>query len=67
MNRWIKRTLQALAVCAGSIAITVSLGACCQENASKTEKCKEANSTEACEECCGGNYSYMGEGNCKCY
>jgi len=63
MKKWILGTLL---TCMAALCF-LSASACCQENAAKTSECADMDSTESCEECCGGNYSYMGEGSCKCF
>ena len=43
------------------------LGCCPKENATKSAACKTTKSSEECKTCCGGNYSYSGEGSCSCF
>ena len=54
------------------MAVAAGLGAgwfgCCpKENAAKTASCKASKSSNDCKMCCGGNYSYTGDGSCTCY
>lgn len=43
------------------------LGCCPKENSAKTAACKTSKSADDCKTCCGGNYSYTGEGSCSCF
>lgn len=43
------------------------MGACCKANDTKTAECKGESSSESCQTCCGGNYSYTGADSCTCY
>lgn len=59
-------TILLAALVLGTFAFTVS--ACCGgENSEKTAECKDKKNNDECKACCGGNYSYLGEGSCTCY
>ena len=59
--------LRVIAVMSLGVAV-VSVSACCGgQNSAKTAECKEKNSSDDCKTCCGGSYSYAGEGSCTCY
>lgn len=59
--------LRIFAVLALGVAVMSVAGCCGGSNAGKTVECKDKNDSDTCKECCGGSYSYAGEGSCTCY
>ncbi len=64
MKSKMMRMMAAFSLCCGLLALS---GCCGGGNAAKTAECKDKNSSDSCKECCGGSYSYAGEGSCTCY
>jgi hypothetical protein len=63
-----RSTTKTLAILA-AVGCMFALGGCCKSNDAKTKACSASKSSEECQTCCGGNYSFVGSkpNSCTCY
>lgn len=63
-----KRVMFAVVLACEALSFGANMFGCCpKENSAKSAACKTSTSSDDCKTCCGGNYSYSGEGSCSCY